>query len=273
MRSGNLFTKNLSLRSILGFTLTLLLVIQQFALQLIPVFAKSNYELSAHYIYAYLIFSYGALTAIIALEIKQLHEFHVENLSLWLLIFSSFVRARLGMSGERYYLVPIMLFGLIGVLLMLFNRQNIPRITKQSIIAGITVAFFVLAFTTFVESFQADKWLTSIYTANIGLNFLRQLIYQLSFVVLIEELIFRSFLVGYLIKLGLQEKTAFVVQALLFWLTHYARIGNPITFFISIPVLVLSTSLVVRHYKQVFPAIIIHTSVNVLLPFLINIWY
>jgi membrane protease YdiL (CAAX protease family) len=268
-----LSTNNLSIRNIIGFSLTILLVMQLFAVPIIPVLAKSNYDLYAHYVYEYLIFSYFAITAIILLEIKRLHVLHIDHLTLWLVVISCFIRRRLGIAGEIYYLLPILLVGLVGAMLIIYNRPNIQRTSKKSLFGGIIVACVILILTTLVESFQASKWLNSVYSANILVSLVRELIFQLSFVVLIEEIVFRGFLVGYLIEFGFKEKTAFIVQAFLFWVMHYSRFSNSITFFISIPILTISTSLVVKHYKQVFPSIVIHTFINTLVPLIINIWF
>lgn len=265
--------KKLSAPSLVGFSLTLLLVTQLFFEPLIPTLIKSEQGLSPYYAYALTIFSYFAITLIIFIEIKNLGEFYVDNIALWLFILSCFVRSRLGVNHEILYLLPIIVMGIVLFFQTIRNPTGIPQTNKNTIIGGVTLAFGVLIIVTIAESLQASKWLNPIYSNNIGITILRQSIFQLSFVVLIEEFIFRGLLTGYLLKLGLREGTSFTIQALLFWLIHYMRLGNPITFYISLPLLTWSTSFIVRRYKQLTGSIIIHMTINVFVGLFINIWF
>jgi membrane protease YdiL (CAAX protease family) len=88
-------------------------------------------------------------------------------------------------------------------------------------------------------------------------------LYNISFITIIEEACFRGLLVGFIIMSGYKENAAFVFQAILFWIGHYMVISNPVTFFISIPLLTLSTTLIMKKYKIVFLPIIVHTFVNI----------
>lgn len=257
------------IRNILGGFLTVLLVAQLFLLPLIPALTGSDYDLYAKFVYIYLIVSYSAILTMTLLERNYLHEFHIDNKSLWLFVFSCFIRRRLGIPYEIYYLLPIMLCGIIGALHAIFHRTHLPKTNPKSMFGGIIVGLVVVFISALFEFTQSQQWLDSIYTSNLTLYFIRELVFQLSFVVLIEEFIFRGFLFGYLEKLGLQSQAASVGQAILFWMLHYTRIGSPITFFISIPLLTLATSFVAKRYKQIFPSIIVHVTVNTLTPLII----
>jgi len=249
------------------------MVIEFFVVPIIPMVTKSGYALSPYFAYIHVILSYLVITSIIAIEWNSLREFYIDRTTLWLLIISCFVRTRLGFVNEMSYLLPIMLLGLVNFLLVMRYRLGIPQTDKKAILQSIVLASIALAIVTIVESFQADNWITPIYSANIVLNLVRQLIFQLSFVILLEEIVFRGLLTGYLIRIGFKETTAFTIQAILFWLTHYARAGNLTTFLFSIPVLTLFSTLAVQRFKQLFPAIIIHTFTNVLMSLLINLWF
>jgi membrane protease YdiL (CAAX protease family) len=261
----------LSKFNIIGFLLTILLVIQLFVIPIIPVITNSSSGISPYIAYAYTIFSYLALTVIISLEIKNLHEFHIDHISLWLFVFSCFIRSRLGISNELFYQLLFIVFGVTIIFKTAKNYSSIPRTTKKAAFAGLILACLVLVISTLAEFFQVRNWLNSNYLTSLGLNLLRQSVFQLSFVVLIEEFVFRGFLAGYLIKLGLQEKNAFLIQGLLYWVMHYTRFSDPITFFITLPVLAWSTSFIVYRYKQLTPALIIHMAVNIFIRFFINI--
>ena len=62
---------------------------------------------------------------------------------------------------------------------------------------------------------------------------------------------------------GFKENTAFSIQAILFWMGHYMSISNPVLFFIAIPLLTISTTLIMKKYKMIFEPIMVHTLVNV----------
>ncbi len=261
------------MRHKIGFVLTLLLVIQLFALAFIPNLVGSDYYLYIRYTYVYVILSYLVIAIIFLLEIENLQKFHIDTISFWMIILNCFLRVRLGGNEEKFFLIILAILGCLMTVMFIKNRSLIAKTSLDSLVKGVIVGCGVLAVITFIEAFQVEKWLSDIYANKLGINILRQLIFQFSFVVLIEEVVFRGFLAGYLMIFGLREKTAFSIQALLFWLIHYRRLTNPITFFISIPILAISTTLVVKRQKQLLPSIFVHLMVNVLSPLLLNIFF
>jgi membrane protease YdiL (CAAX protease family) len=246
------------------------MLVQLFAF---PIIADPSYGISPYYTYIYIIFSYLAISAVILLEINNLNEFHIDRISLWLFIITCFVRSRLGVNNEIIYLLPLMLIGLANFFQVVRHPSSIPRTNGKTILHGAVLAGITIVVITVIESFQASNWLNPIYSNNVVVNLFRQLIFQLSFIVLIEEIVFRGFLTAYLIKIGVKEKTAFTIQALLYWLVHYNRSDNLISFYISIPILAWSTSFIVKRHKQLTASIIVHTTVNVFMGLLINIWF
>lgn len=266
-------TKKLSVLNILGFSIALLLVAQLYWLPLIPKLVGSNYNAYAFYVYVYIVTSYLGITLILLIEIQNLQEFNIDRLTLWIIIFSCFLRRRLGIEGEIFYLLFLAFLGISIFGVVFIKRNVIPKTSTNSLLGGVAIGFIALTLTTLIEAQQASNWLTPAYSNNVTVVLVRELIYQLSFVTIVEEIVFRGFLVGYLKRFGCKENIAFVVQALLFWLIHYASLGNPLTFFLSIPILIISTTLVVRWFKQLSPSIFIHTFVNVFLPFLLNLLF
>lgn len=91
---------------------------------------------------------------------------------------------------------------------------------------------------------------------------IRQIIYELSFGVPVEEILFRGFLWGYFRRRGWEEGRVFWVQGILFWILHWDRLMTPLVFFLGIPVIVLAASGLTLRSKQVFPAILSHLITN-----------
>ena len=120
-----------------------------------------------------------------------------------------------------------------------------------------------------IESFQPNMYIEMKVEPNLGFYLIRDVIYNLSFVAIMEELAFRGVLWGYLRGIGWKESKIFWAQAILFWLTHIWQIFNPITFFITIPIGTIIFSLLTRYSRQVFPSIIAHTIMNTAGPLLV----
>jgi len=71
---------------------------------------------------------------------------------------------------------------------------------------------------------------------------------------------------------GWQENRAFFIQGILFWGVHYMQISaNPAVFFIAVPMLTLSTTLITKEYKMLYLSVIVHTLANVFGPVLLAI--
>jgi membrane protease YdiL (CAAX protease family) len=87
--------------------------------------------------------------------------------------------------------------------------------------------------------------------------------YQLSFVTVIEEALFRGLLFGLLLMNGYKENTALFIQSVLFCGIHYLKLNDPILFFILLPLFTLSVSLIVKKYKMLYLSIMVHTFNNV----------
>jgi hypothetical protein len=130
----------------------------------------------------------------------------------------------------------------------------------NTVIKGFLWSIGTLAIITIAQTLFAFRRITNLPSDNI----LVELYYQISFITVIEEVCFRGLIVGFMVMNGFKEDTAFFVQAILFWGIHYMNIATiPITFFISLPLLTLSTTLIMRKYKTIFLPIMTHTLVNV----------
>jgi membrane protease YdiL (CAAX protease family) len=258
------------MRPKIGLLLIIVILVQVFFLQFVQLFNIVNHYLA----YVYITTSYVVIAVLIWSEIKQLHEYHLEKFTLFLFIFSSLVRRRLGINGEVYFLLIIALSGLSVIVVMLLNRTCIPKNKIRWALAGAFWGCVLLILTVLCESFQWKIWIDkTLISDNIALIILRQVVFNYSFGVIVEEMIYRGFLWGYLRKIGWEEKKIIWGQGILFWLSHLYRIRTPITFFLTIPLLTFVSSKLVQRSRQVFPSILSHLITNTMAPILLNIFW
>jgi len=217
---------------------------------------------------------YLCVAVVVWLERNQLSEYHLDSLSVLVILLSgSIFRTRLGIPGEIYYLVVIWVLSIVILFGFAFNRTKIPKTNIRWLLIGIAIAFLSMIPITILESFQPYKWLDSNLNAdNLVLFTIRDAIYILSFVSPMEEVIFRGLIWGCLRRFGWTENRIFWTQAVLFWIIHFTRIASPITFFISIPIVTITCSLLARYSKQVFPSIVAHTLINITIPILVMLY-
>ncbi len=215
-----------------------------------------------HVLFAYLLFF------ILIRQEKNLAEFNIDGLSIFTLIVFSFYRRWFGNDWDQYFVIPIAFCGVLLFLYFIKNRPAFGSVNITTVLIGFIWAGhlpFILVLSKLLRN-QLPSIQNNIASLAL-LPIMREAIYQLSYVTLFEEFIFRAFLVGYLIKLGVQEKFAFLTQGIIFWLLHVGSIlilNDPIAFFISIPILTFATSYLTMKYKSIFPAIIVHTLWNVI---------
>jgi membrane protease YdiL (CAAX protease family) len=100
---------------------------------------------------------------------------------------------------------------------------------------------------------------------------LNTFLYQVSFVTVIEEACFRGLLFSFLVMNGYEEDRALIIQAILFWGSHYLKISSISLFFVAVPLLTLSLTLIIKKYKMLYMSVMVHTFANVLGPVLVVI--
>lgn len=219
--------------------------------------------------YLYVVLLYAFLSVFIGWEVRNIKEFHFDRTSLILIILFGIVRSRLDIQNEEYYRILLFLFTLVLLVICYRSWQNIPKTRFRWVWIGLLFCVLLVPI-TWAESLQPEKYSSLNFPpGDLGLVFLRRVLYNLSFVVLLEEIVFRGVLWGYLRRFGWTENSAFWGQAILFWLLHFWQIVNPITFFITIPLGTLAYSILVRYSKQILPSIILHTILNTVGPFIV----
>lgn len=96
----------------------------------------------------------------------------------------------------------------------------------------------------------------------VGWYFIKMSFWNLSYVAIGEEPIFRGFLWGVLKNHKLKDTHILVVQGVLFWISHYKYWNNPLVFWGSLPLFSLLLGFLAWKSKSIFPPLIAHALYN-----------
>jgi len=220
--------------------------------------------------YIYHVVAHLIIAILIWIEKNNLEKFHLDKPTLFIFILSCFFRTRYQMDGEIYFLVIIGFSGLLVILVLFPIWSKIPKTEFKWVWIAVLLALLALIPISNIDLSQFDTALNrSIFLPNIFRGITRQTIAELSFSIPVEEIIFRGFLWGYLCRLGWSNNKAAWTQGILFWLVHFFRYTTlPLTFLISVPLLTFVSTLLVLRSKQIFPSLVSHTLINVIIPML-----
>ena len=246
------------------------IILQFYIVPLVGLAAGTDLNNYTDYLYLYAIISYTMIVlCIVVLHNKGLHVFQ-DHFSLWIIVLACFLAAGLGKEDDLIYRSFLALLGLRLSIHVIANRTRIKTPPLKFIFVGLFWSIStVVAIASLLRLLNSSQEALS---PNWLLHITNTLIFQVSFVTVIEEAYFRGLLFSLLVKNGYDESKALVIQALLFWGVHYMKIiTNPSVFLIAIPVLTLATTLIIRKYKMLYLAIMIHTFANVLGPVLVAI--
>lgn len=231
--------------------------------------SSANYNNYANYVYFRLISIYAMiLVGIYVFRVKGSGIF-LDHFSLWLILLSSLLRVTRTGNNESLYELCMTSLGIILFIYILINRKNLAIPSPKLILIGILWAIgtaLVLALITLLF----DPPAVSI-PSNLSNTLPIFFVYNLSEIVIIEEVCFRGLFVGSMLMMGYKENTAFIVQAILFWVMHYARIGNPVSFFVIVPLLTFVTSMLMKKYRMLFLPILVHLFVNTFMSIIVAI--
>lgn len=201
------------------------------------------------------------------MERNDLAAFALDRFSLiFLALMPLFGFLSAGLRKNLYYFI---LLGLIGILIGFFIFLNKDRIIKTNLKwAGIGLAAGVVIVPALVIVEILSDYLT-LFHDNVapfpfGVLLLGRLFYYFSFTAPVEEIIFRGFLWGYLVKSGLSEQKAMWIQAIIFLFMHWDRMVYPLLFFIAVPVTTVIFTVLRKNSKQVFPSLLAHNMSNAL---------
>jgi membrane protease YdiL (CAAX protease family) len=247
-----------------------IIVILNYIYPIINAFIHINYN-PFLFDYFLIIVSYLCVVALIWIENKNLEEFHIDRLSLVILIIFAFIRINYNVPYEIYFKVAIFILGSVLAILFIVNFRRIPQTKPRWILIGVLSCLLVIPF-AYIDSLNpVIKPDSAILTQSFIWNATLSAQGVLSFVSPYEELIYRSILWGQLRKWGWTNKKILLVQAILFWLVHFwEAFSNPFTFFILLPITILVTSLLVYYSKQIFPSILFHTACDALVVMIVR---
>lgn len=244
----------------LGVAIIILIILQSYLVPLISLVSGTQYSRYISYSYLYVISSYTIIVLSIIIFGNELKVFQ-DYFSLGIIVLTCFIRSGLGGEEELLYKGILMFLGLLLVLYIIINRRSFEAPSIRSIVIGL---FLSIGITTVLSSIRLllDP-VISILPSDLVSYIIGMSIYQLSFVTVIEEACFRGILFGLLIKYNFNENSALFVQGVLFWGIHYMKVGDPILFFILLPLFTIFVSLIIKRYKMLFLSIMAHTVNNV----------
>ena len=246
-----------------GLILVFIIILQFGIFPQISAALRSGQDLNKYvdYSYFYIMSMYSII--VLGTIIFNLNGLRLlsDHFSLWIVVFSCFFRLSLGGNHALIYRLYLGFLGVILTIYIIGNRRNIELPRLRLILVAILWSVGTTILIALPQALLGTVHLT--LPPNLLSIIVNSLLYNISFVTIIEEVCFRSLLVGFMIMNGYKENVALSFQSILFWIGHYMIISNPVSFFIAIPLLSLSTTLLMKKYKMVFLPIVTHTFVNV----------
>ncbi len=261
----------------IGFVFILAIILIFNLAPLIGLASQGDYSRYTDYAYLYIGCSYTII--VLGILIFQAHGLEIlsDHFSLWLIICTCFVRTSLQGNHEpisifnlglleKRELVYTLYLGFLGLVLSIYGIRNRKRFMIPSgnlVFVGIVWSIGTVLIIALTQVLLSSFEITAV-PPNLIKSIRNEFLYNISFAGVSEEVCFRGLIVGFMIVNGYKEDFAFLVQAVLFWGIHYMFVTtNPIWFFTGIPLLTLSTTLIMKKYKTIFLPILVHTTVNV----------
>lgn len=239
-------------------------------LQLVPflryfsVFESLGSQTLSYIYYAYMVTMYLSFSVLIYIEVDCLDEFHFDRFTIGTLIIGSIINPRIGLAGESFLKILLGVSGFVILLILALKKPNIQKTSTNWVLIGIVTSCTVVVLLTLIEA--------ALFGNRLNINNIRVftvlglIIRELPSAPVIEEVLMRGFLWGYLKSYGMSENKVVWAQGVLFWALHVSKIFTSFSlfsFFITIPLLTVLYSMITLRSKQLFPAIISHLLVNV----------
>jgi membrane protease YdiL (CAAX protease family) len=245
----------------LSIALILLIILQSYFVPLISLISGTDYDKYVDYSYFYVLSSYTIIVGSILVFRDKGLEILQDHFSLWAIILTCFFRANLGGTNELFYKGLLIFLGLSLLAYVVANRKTIKTPNLKSLLIGLFWSAGTTVILSLIRVLLDPR--RGVMPSNLTDYFITTTMYQLSFVTVIEEALFRGLLFGLLLMNGYKENTALFIQSVLFCGIHYLKLNDPILFFILLPLFTLSVSLIVKKYKMLYLSIMVHTFNNV----------
>lgn len=213
----------------------------------------------------YITFSYLVVAILIVLEKHHLKDFHIDEFSIYIFIFSSFLRIRSGVVGENLSLIIMAIAGIFITLLIYLRKINQQKASVQWALSGIGIGLIISVLMILMNLFFPKSQMSIlILNDNLAMTAIKSMLYVFPNVV-VEEMLFRGFLWGYLEKMRWSENRIAWCQGVLFWVLHSSRILiAPVTFLIGIPLLTFASTKLLIKSRQTYPPILSHALINIM---------
>lgn len=216
--------------------------------------------------YLYSIVMHLILILLVLAEAKNLEEFHVDKFSIITFLVFSILRPMYGFWSANCFLVLIALTSITTIILLIRKKPKLLKTNLRFSLLGIVAGAVLLILLAYLALAFGFIWSPVPLLQNSTiLGPVALIAREFSSGALLEELLFRGFFWGYLKRQILDEKRIYWIQFLIFWFLHLRRaVTAPFTFFVSIPLLTILSSQLTLRSKQIFPAVLSHTVINVL---------
>lgn len=205
------------------------------------------------------------LFLLITVEKFHLDEYHIDTYSVFVIIvFGAFLRP-FTTEAPLFSLALTISFLLMGIILIRYClKKKILLKTPQKLIYWIAISLFVGYIEyIFVKNIVIPSPINQSH--NLFMNSLYSANYELSNVVISEELFFRGFLWGGLRNRGYSNRNILLIQAILFTVAHI-NVFQPrtATSFLFIFIQGIIYGIFAWKSRSILPGIIIHTFHNTL---------
>jgi len=228
----------------------------------------------------YEIGTYLLIACLIYLERKHLSDFHIDKLSLIIIIvfkpMQTILLIIMGLEDRPLALPhwPSLLIWLIAISLavvLLRDRQDLPRFTIKSL-GWFGIGLMVGLITVLLMAYPGTLQLNPNQYASTS-TFLIEIkelpitfSYQLGFAAINEEPLFRGFLWGFLLKSGWKNIWICLFQAFLFVMGHFYNLHTyPVSFWVIVPFCALVLGAIVWRSKTISSSLAVHAIANALL--------
>ncbi|MFN8434470.1 MAG: CPBP family glutamic-type intramembrane protease [Anaerolineales bacterium] len=219
---------------------------------------------------------YVYLTCILFFQIKKIDEFNLDNGAIFFIVIAGFLRSNYHIEAEIVFKSLVMIINAVLFFVWISRYKNIPPIKYRYFLLSCVLCLLVIPLSA-IEKFQIDKYSSSnlIYASGIyqAIGYgIKNILYQLSFVVPIEEVVLRCAFWHLLRTRDFSEYRIALIQGIIFWMMHFSQIGFVFSFFVTLPLVILVETILVKYSKQLFPSLFFHLFINTAIPVLVSVF-
>lgn len=254
----------------IGRVIIALIITQSFLAPIISIWSLNGRNENIVFINLHSVIAYTTIVlCILFFPRKSLGVFY-DRFSLSLIALACIVRP-LFFSGNG--LIYDIVMASLGIALFFFIKSSQKKIeipNLKSVLIGLMWSLSTVLAVSIIRVFSNSGPTPGSFPSNLATFIFNSTLSGLTFSVL-EEAYFRGLLFSLLVMNGWGEDKALFAQGLLFWGSHYLDIGDPIFFFVMIPLITISITLIIRKYKMLYMSIMVHLIINIFLSIFVTI--